>query len=140
MAVGSMPEEKRPANCVGCRSCEWVCLQRINGQLLDAAKSPFHRAMMTAQCIQYALDRPGVLTVLPGPGSVAELAEILHYFDTPAEERDYALISALVPDTSRGSCVQCGHCNSRCPPSTSIKWRGCGRFRHISENRNSISL
>lgn len=37
--------------------------------------------MTTAQCIQYALDRPGVLTVLPGPSSVAELAEIL---DTPA--------------------------------------------------------
>ncbi len=29
MAVGSMPEEKRPANCVGCRSCEQVCPQRI---------------------------------------------------------------------------------------------------------------
>lgn len=29
MAVGSMPENKRPANCVGCRSCETVCPQRI---------------------------------------------------------------------------------------------------------------
>ncbi len=29
MAVGSMPEDKRPANCVGCRSCEQVCPQRI---------------------------------------------------------------------------------------------------------------
>jgi predicted aldo/keto reductase-like oxidoreductase len=29
MAVGSMPEEKRPANCIGCRSCEQVCPQRI---------------------------------------------------------------------------------------------------------------
>ncbi|MGI6069238.1 MAG: aldo/keto reductase [Blautia sp.] len=29
MAVGSMPQEKRPANCVGCRSCEEVCPQRI---------------------------------------------------------------------------------------------------------------
>ncbi len=89
------------------------------GQLLDAAKSPFHRAMTTAQCIQYALDRPGVLTVLPGPGSVAELAEILRYFDTPAEERDYAVISALVPDTSRGSCVYCKHCHP-CPVGLDI--------------------
>lgn len=89
------------------------------GQLLDAAKSPFHRAMMTAQCIQYALDRPGVLTVLPGPGSAAELADILGYLDTPAEERDYALISALVPDTSRGSCVYCKHCHP-CPAGLDI--------------------
>lgn len=29
MAVGSMPEEKRPASCVGCRSCEQVCPQQI---------------------------------------------------------------------------------------------------------------
>lgn len=29
MAVGSMPKEKRPANCIGCRSCERVCPQQI---------------------------------------------------------------------------------------------------------------
>ena len=29
MAVGSMAQEKRPANCVGCRSCEQVCPQQI---------------------------------------------------------------------------------------------------------------
>lgn len=29
MSVGSMPESKRPANCIGCRSCEQVCPQQI---------------------------------------------------------------------------------------------------------------
>lgn len=29
MAVSSMEPEKRPANCVGCRSCEQVCPQQI---------------------------------------------------------------------------------------------------------------
>lgn len=29
MAVQSMAEEKRPANCIGCRSCEQVCPQQI---------------------------------------------------------------------------------------------------------------
>lgn len=29
MAVGSMPQNKRPANCIGCRSCEQVCPQQI---------------------------------------------------------------------------------------------------------------
>ncbi|MDE6670580.1 MAG: aldo/keto reductase [Ruminococcus sp.] len=29
MAVASMPEEKRPANCIGCGSCEQVCPQQI---------------------------------------------------------------------------------------------------------------
>lgn len=29
MAVGNMPEEKRPSNCIGCRGCEQVCPQQI---------------------------------------------------------------------------------------------------------------
>ncbi|MCM1538066.1 MAG: aldo/keto reductase [bacterium] len=29
MAVGSMPQEKRPASCIGCRGCEQVCPQQI---------------------------------------------------------------------------------------------------------------
>lgn len=29
MAISSMPEEKRPSSCVGCRSCEEVCPQQI---------------------------------------------------------------------------------------------------------------
>lgn len=37
MAVGSMPENKRPANCIGCRSCEQVCPQqiKISGMMKD---------------------------------------------------------------------------------------------------------
>ena len=34
------------------------------GQLLDAKTSPFGRALTEYQCIQYALDKPGALTVL----------------------------------------------------------------------------
>lgn len=89
------------------------------GQLLDAAKSPFHQALTTAQCIQYALDKPGVVTVLPGPGSVEELKHILGYFDTMEEQRDYSVISSLVPDTSKGSCVYCKHCHP-CPAGLDI--------------------
>ncbi len=29
MSIGSMPENKRPANCIGCESCEQVCPQQI---------------------------------------------------------------------------------------------------------------
>lgn len=89
------------------------------GQLLDAAKSPFHQALTTAQCIQYALDKPGVVTVLPGPGSVEELKHILGYFDTTEKQRDYSVISFLVPDTSKGSCVYCKHCHP-CPAGLDI--------------------
>ena len=36
------------------------------GQLLNTHTSPFGSALTEYQCIQYALDKPGVLTVLPG--------------------------------------------------------------------------
>ena len=89
------------------------------GQLLDAKQSPFHKAMTTAQCIQYALDKPGVLTVLGGPGNKQQLAEILSYFDTQEEDRDYSFISALTPDESVGKCVYCKHCHP-CPAGLNI--------------------
>lgn len=89
------------------------------GQLLDAQKSPFHQALSTAQCIQYALDKPGVLTVLGGPGNVTQLKEILSYFDKTKEERDYSIISSLTPHESVGKCVYCKHCHP-CPAGIDI--------------------
>ena len=89
------------------------------GQLLDAAKSPFGRALTKAQCIQYALDKPGVVTVLPGFGDEKEMREVLQYFDTPAEERDYACLGEFAPPESAGRCVYCKHCHP-CPAGLDI--------------------
>ena len=47
------------------------------GQLLDGKTSPFGRALTKVQCIQYALDRPGVLTVLPGIRNLQDMKEAL---------------------------------------------------------------
>lgn len=89
------------------------------GQLLDAHKSPFHQALTPAQCIQYALDKPGVLTVLDGPGNIAQLQEILIYLDTTPQERDYSIIGSFIPDDSVGKCVYCRHCHP-CPAGLDI--------------------
>lgn len=89
------------------------------GQLLDAKKSPFRHALTTAQCIQYALDKPGVLTVLGGLCNERELKEILAYFNTTEEERDYSVISSFTPEESVGTCVYCRHCHP-CPAGLDI--------------------
>lgn len=89
------------------------------GQLLDVAKSPFHQALTTAQCIQYALDKPGVLTVVGGPGNVAQLKQILTYLETTPQERDYSVIGSFTPDDSVGKCVYCKHCHP-CPAGLDI--------------------
>lgn len=84
------------------------------GQLLDEKQSPFGQALTKPQCIQYALDKPGVVAVLPGFGSREEMEEVLEYFDTPEEARDYSAISAFAPRETLGRCVYCKHCHP-CP-------------------------
>ena len=89
------------------------------GQLLDAGLSPFGRALTRYQCIQYALDKPGVLTVLPGVRGMADLTDLLGFVDAPASERDYAEIGGLVPRDGAPSCVYCNHCQP-CPAGLQI--------------------
>lgn len=89
------------------------------GQLLDAAKSPFKVALTKDQCIQYALDKPGVVTVLPGFGSREEMEEVMGYLTSSAEERDYSAISAYTPKEAIAKCVYCQHCHP-CPAGLDI--------------------
>lgn len=89
------------------------------GQLLDAKRSPFKKALTRTQCIQYALDRPGVTTVLPGVRNTRDLHNILSYLDTTPEQRDYSILSSMTPAVSEGSCVYCNHCQP-CPSGLTI--------------------
>ena len=89
------------------------------GQLLDAAQSPFGRALTPYQCIRYALDKPGVLTVLPGAQSVQQVENLLGYFDAPDDATDYGVIGTFAPVEANGKCVYCNHCRP-CPAGLDI--------------------
>lgn len=89
------------------------------GQLLDSKLSPFDQALTRAQCIQYALDRPSVLTVLPGVRGEQDLRDVLSYLDTSTRERDYGVLGELAPRSSEPSCVYCNHCQP-CPQGIEI--------------------
>lgn len=84
------------------------------GQLLDAKTSPFGEALTLYQCIQYALDKPGVLTVLPGISKVKDVKSLLKFFEVSPEERDYSIIGSFTPKDMTGTCVYCNHCQP-CP-------------------------
>lgn len=84
------------------------------GQLLDASQSPFGTALSICQCIRYALDKPGVMTVLPGAQSVDEVRRLLEYYNKNEEELDYSAIGTFAPAEAAGKCVYCGHCKP-CP-------------------------
>lgn len=89
------------------------------GQLLDASISPFGEALTQYQCMQYALDRPGVLTVLPGMSSVSQVEHLLGFFTASEEERDYSIIGSFSPAEAVGKCVYCNHCKP-CPVGLDI--------------------
>lgn len=89
------------------------------GQLLDAARSPFGQALTEYQCIKYCLDKPGILTVLPGAKSVEEVERLLSYEEQPEEALDYAVIGSFAPPQANGKCVYCGHCKP-CPMGIDI--------------------
>lgn len=67
------------------------------GQLLKAETSPFRQALTEYQCIQYALDKPGVLTVLPGVRDRQDLQRILGFCNASAQERDYSILGTFAP-------------------------------------------
>ncbi|MBR4162254.1 MAG: aldo/keto reductase [Solobacterium sp.] len=89
------------------------------GQLLDASQSPFKQALTPYQCIRYALDKPGILTVLPGAQSVKEVETLLAYYDQTEEDLDYSLIGTFAPASASGKCVYCNHCKP-CPAGLDI--------------------
>lgn len=85
------------------------------GDLLNGSVSPAGAALTPYQCIGYALDRPGVASVLAGARTVAELENAIAFEDAGAEETDYAAALAAFPKISwEGHCMYCGHC-APCP-------------------------
>jgi len=89
------------------------------GQLLDAKTSPFRKALTEYQCIQYALDKPGVLTVLPGIRGKQDLQRLLGFCEAAQEERDYSEIGTFAPQDAMGICVYCNHCQP-CPAGLNV--------------------
>ncbi|MDE6614574.1 MAG: aldo/keto reductase [Clostridia bacterium] len=89
------------------------------GQLLSDKTSPFKQALTKNQCIQYCLDRPAVLAVVPGVRNLNDLVELLKYPESKNSERDYSLIGAFTPESAVGNCVYCNHCQP-CPAGIDI--------------------
>lgn len=106
------------------------------GQMLDASISPFGRALTQYQCMQYALDRPGVLTVLPGMGSVQQVEHLLGFFGAPEEERDYSVVGSFSPADAVGKCVYCNHCKP-CPAGLDIGL--INKYYDLAKNGDSMA-
>lgn len=80
------------------------------GILMDDATSPFGRAMTVPQCIQYVLDRPAVVTTIPGVASLRQTEEMLGYLGSGQGERDYSFMGGLTKADISDQCMYCNHC------------------------------
>ena len=90
------------------------------GQLLNAKTSPFGKAMTVHQCIHYALNRPGVKSVLIGCKTLEQVLEAVNYAKVTDGEKDYTLILSQTPKYSMtGKCMYCNHCLP-CPSNINI--------------------
>lgn len=107
------------------------------GQMLDAALSSFGKALTQYQCLQYALDRPGVLTVLPGMGSVEQVAYLLNFFKASEKERDYSVIASFSPADAVGKCVYCNHCRP-CPVGLDIGL--INKYYDLAKNGDAMAV
>ena len=92
----------------------------FGGRLFDPAASPFGVAFTPAQCIHYALTRPGVSSILCGYDTKEQVDAAVAYESASDEEKDYASVIASAPLHSyKGQCTYCGHCKP-CPVNIDI--------------------
>lgn len=91
----------------------------IETEQLNAEQSPFGTALTHAQCLQYALDRPGVLVAAPGVQTLVHLDQLLHFLAATGAEKDYSVIGSFKTDAVTGTCVYCNHCQP-CPAGIDI--------------------
>ena len=83
----------------------------MGGRLFDAAQSPFGVALTPVQCLEYALTRPAVASVMVGFSAPEHVADAVAYETATPEERDYARVLAGAPRHAYiGQCTYCGHC------------------------------
>ena len=92
----------------------------MGGRLFDAAQSPFGVALTPVQCIEYALTRPAVASIMIGFSTSEHVVEAVAYETASPEERDYAHVLADAPRHAYlGQCTYCGHC-APCPKGIDI--------------------
>ena len=106
------------------------------GQLLDSRTSPFGKALTKSQCIQYALDKPGVLTVLPGIRNRQDLREALAWLNAGLMGRDYSILGTFTPKDVTGTCVYCNHC-APCPAGVNVGL--VNKFYDLAESGDAMA-
>lgn len=107
------------------------------GALLSPVTSPFGTALTVPQCLNYALSRPGVSSVLVGMQSLEEVRCALEYERLSDSEKDYS--SVFLADrrfSMTGRCMYCNHC---LPCSQHINIAQVNKYVDLASNKATIA-
>lgn len=100
------------------------------GDLLSETNSPFGKAFTPVQCIEYALTRPGVASVMIGCRSNEEVRQAADWCNATKEEKDYARVMQGMERFSwKGHCMYCGHC---APCAVGIDIAGVNKYYNLT--------
>lgn len=106
------------------------------GDLLSAENSPAGVALSENACLQYALTRPAVSSVLAGIRNLHELHDLLAFEDADPAQVDYARELAAFPRIRwEGHCMYCGHC-APCPEKIDIAF--VEKMYHLADGPGGI--
>ncbi|WP_455607345.1 aldo/keto reductase [Bacteroides sp.] len=106
------------------------------GNLLSETNSPFGKAMTPVQCIEYALTRPAVASIMVGCRSCDEMQAAIDWCTASKEERDYtAVMAGMEKFTWKGHCMYCGHC---APCSVGIDIASVNKYYNLTIAQNEI--
>ncbi len=72
-----------------------------------------------AQCLHYALTRPGVSTVVPGCKDASEVRVSLKYLEATDKQKDHSVLIKNLGLSLTGKCLYCNHCQP-CPQGLDI--------------------
>lgn len=90
------------------------------GNLLSDERSPFGHALTPVQCIEYALSRPGVASVMCGCNGLEQMKADLAWTTATRKQRDFLPVLASVTSADwKGICMYCTHC-APCPQGIDV--------------------
>ena len=106
------------------------------GQLLSTTDSPFGQAMSTAQCVQYCLDWPAVISCVAGVKNMKEMQSSLEYLAASPTDRDYSAVLSSGAAAMEGVCIYCNHCLP-CPVGINIG--DVNKYYDLAKNGDALA-
>jgi len=111
-------------------------MKAYGGDLLSERNSPFRRAFTPVQCIEYALTRPAVTSVMIACRTQAELCAAVDWCTATPQQRDYVpVMQGMTRFSWQGHCMYCGHC-APCPKGISVA--SVNKFLNLAKTQEQI--